>query len=63
MKPNPIIQAAILVASACTLASLANAALLLLACGAILAEAIGRLLHPAPVAGFDVFVVATIGAV
>ena len=47
--------------SSSILASLANAALLLLACGAILAEAVGRLLHPAPVAGFDVFVVATIG--
>ena len=43
------------------LASLANAALLLLASGAILAQALGRLFHPAPVAGFDVFVVATVG--
>ncbi|WP_321913856.1 cation diffusion facilitator family transporter [Paraburkholderia sp. J11-2] len=49
--------------SSSILASLANAALLLLACGAILAQAVGRLLHPAPVAGFDVFVVATIGMV
>jgi cobalt-zinc-cadmium efflux system protein len=49
--------------SSSILASLANAALLLLACGAILAQAIGRLFHPAPVAGLDVFVVATIGIV
>ncbi|MFP3693832.1 cation transporter, partial [Burkholderia sp. SIMBA_048] len=47
--------------SSSILASLANAALLLVACGAILAEAVGRLLHPASVAGFDVFVVATLG--
>jgi cobalt-zinc-cadmium efflux system protein len=47
--------------SSSILASLANAALLLVACGAILAEALGRLLHPASVAGFDVFVVATLG--
>jgi cobalt-zinc-cadmium efflux system protein len=43
------------------LASLANAGLLLFACGVIVAEAIDRLFHPAPVAGFDVFVVATVG--
>jgi cobalt-zinc-cadmium efflux system protein len=43
------------------LASLMNAGLLLFACGVIVAEAIGRLVNPAPVAGFDVFVVATIG--
>jgi cobalt-zinc-cadmium efflux system protein len=49
--------------SSSILASLANAALLLVACGAILAEAIGRLFHPAPVAGLDVFVVATLGMV
>ena len=49
--------------SSSILASLANAALLLIACGAILAQAIGRLLHPAPVAGFDVFVVASVGIV
>ncbi|RAR64006.1 cobalt-zinc-cadmium efflux system protein [Paraburkholderia unamae] len=49
--------------SSSILASLANAALLLIACGAILAQAISRLLHPAPVAGLDVFVVATIGIV
>jgi len=49
--------------SSSILASLANAALLLLACGAILAQALGRLFNPAPVAGFDVFVVATIGMV
>jgi cobalt-zinc-cadmium efflux system protein len=45
------------------LASLANAALLLIACGAIMAQAIGRLVSPAPVAGLDVFIVATIGMV
>nr|WP_240766622.1 cation diffusion facilitator family transporter [Paraburkholderia flava] len=45
------------------LASLANAGLLLFACGVIVAEAIGRLFSPAPVAGLDVFVVATIGMV
>jgi len=49
--------------SSSILASLANAALLLLACGAIIAQAIGRLVSPSPVAGFDVFVVATIGMV
>ena len=43
------------------LASLANAALLLFACGAIVTEAIGRLMNPAPVAGLTVFVVATVG--
>ncbi|SDG65083.1 cation diffusion facilitator family transporter [Paraburkholderia phenazinium] len=43
------------------LASLANAGLLLFACGVIVAEAIDRLLHPAPVAGLTVFVVATAG--
>jgi cobalt-zinc-cadmium efflux system protein len=47
--------------SSSILASLANAALLLFACGAIALEAIQRLLNPAPVAGFDVFVVATLG--
>jgi cobalt-zinc-cadmium efflux system protein len=47
--------------SSSILASLANAALLLFACGAIVLEAIQRLLNPAPVAGLDVFVVATIG--
>ncbi|WP_321816805.1 MULTISPECIES: cation diffusion facilitator family transporter [unclassified Paraburkholderia] len=49
--------------SSSILASLANVALLLVACGAILAEAIGRLVHPAPVAGLDVFVVATVGMI
>jgi cobalt-zinc-cadmium efflux system protein len=43
------------------LASLVNAGLLLFACGVIVAEAIGRLMHPAPVAGLTVFVVATVG--
>lgn len=45
------------------LAALANAALLLVACGVIIAEAVNRLLHPERVAGFDVFVVATIGMI
>ncbi|MFL9872804.1 cation diffusion facilitator family transporter [Paraburkholderia megapolitana] len=49
--------------SSSILASLANAGLLLFACGVIVAEAINRLLNPAPVAGFDVFVVATIGMI
>ncbi|WP_028226765.1 cation diffusion facilitator family transporter [Paraburkholderia ferrariae] len=49
--------------SSSILASLANAALLLVACGVIIAEAIGRLVSPAPVAGLDVFVVALIGMV
>ncbi|MEW9580760.1 cation diffusion facilitator family transporter [Paraburkholderia sp. DGU8] len=45
------------------LASLVNAGLLLFACGVIVAEALGRLMNPAPVAGLAVFVVATIGMV
>jgi cobalt-zinc-cadmium efflux system protein len=45
------------------LASLANAALLLLACGAIAWEAIQRFSTPAPVAGMTVFVVAAAGLV
>jgi cobalt-zinc-cadmium efflux system protein len=49
--------------SSSILASLANAALLLFACGAIVLEAIQRLLNPAPVAGLDVFVVATLGMI
>jgi cobalt-zinc-cadmium efflux system protein len=49
--------------SSSILASLANAGLLLFACGVIVAEAIGRFFHPAPVAGFDVFVVAMAGLV
>jgi len=49
--------------SSSILASLANAALLLFACGAIVLEAVQRLLNPEPVAGFDVFIVATIGLV
>src|SRR5476649_1720910 len=49
--------------SSSILASLANAALLLFACGAIVLEAVQRLLNPAPVAGLDVFIVATIGMV
>jgi cobalt-zinc-cadmium efflux system protein len=49
--------------SSSILASLANAALLLFACGAIVLEAIQRLFNPAPVAGLDVFVVATLGLV
>jgi cobalt-zinc-cadmium efflux system protein len=47
--------------SSSILASLANAALLLFACGAIVLEAVQRLLNPAPVAGLDVFIVATLG--
>ena len=49
--------------SSSILASLINAGLLLFACGVIVAEAIGRLMNPAPVAGLAVFVVATIGIV
>src|SRR5471032_2721600 len=49
--------------SSSILASLANAALLLFACGAIVLEAVQRLLNPAPVAGLDVFFVATLGMV
>jgi cobalt-zinc-cadmium efflux system protein len=49
--------------SSSILASLANAALLLFACGAIVLEAIQRLLNPAPVAGLDVFVVALLGMI
>ncbi|ACD17418.1 cation diffusion facilitator family transporter [Paraburkholderia phytofirmans] len=49
--------------SSSILASLVNAGLLLFACGVIVAEAIGRLMNPAPVAGFAVFVVATLGVV
>ncbi|MBN3758807.1 cation transporter [Paraburkholderia sp. Tr-20389] len=45
------------------LASLLNAGLLLFACGVIVAEAVGRLIHPAPVAGLDVFIVACVGMV
>ncbi|MDE1010705.1 MAG: cation diffusion facilitator family transporter [Paraburkholderia fungorum] len=49
--------------SSSILASLANAGLLLFACGVIVAEAIGRLMNPAPVAGLVVFVVATVGVI
>ncbi|KXV05571.1 cation transporter [Caballeronia megalochromosomata] len=49
--------------SSSILASLANAALLLFACGAIVLESIQRLLNPAPVAGLDVFIVATLGMI
>ena len=49
--------------SSSILASLANAALLLFACGAIAWEAIDRLMHPAPVAGLIVFAVALTGVV
>src|SRR3984957_1906566 len=49
--------------SSSILASLANAALLLFACGSIVLEAVQRLLNPAPVAGFEVFMVATLGMV
>ncbi|MFM0626085.1 cation diffusion facilitator family transporter [Paraburkholderia xenovorans] len=49
--------------SSSILASLVNAGLLLFACGVIVAEAIGRLMNPAPVAGLAVFAVATVGVV
>jgi cobalt-zinc-cadmium efflux system protein len=49
--------------SSSILAALANAGLLLFACGVIVAEAVDRLLHPAPIAGLAVFVVASIGIV
>lgn len=49
--------------SSSILASLANAALLLFACGAIVLEAIQRLINLPPVAGLDVFIVATLGMV
>lgn len=49
--------------SSSILASLANAALLLFACGAIVLEAVQRLLNPSPVAGLDVFIVALLGLV
>jgi cobalt-zinc-cadmium efflux system protein len=43
------------------LAALANALLLMLACGAIAWEAVGRFAHPKPVEGMTVIVVAAIG--
>ncbi|HEY3596424.1 MAG TPA: cation diffusion facilitator family transporter [Paraburkholderia sp.] len=49
--------------SSSILASLANAGLLLFASGVIVAQALDRLFHPAPVAGLDVFVVATVGMI
>jgi cobalt-zinc-cadmium efflux system protein len=45
------------------LAALLNAILLLIACGAILLEAIQRLIHPEPIASLTVIVVATIGII
>jgi cobalt-zinc-cadmium efflux system protein len=45
------------------LAALANALLLMVACGAIAWEAVHRFSHPAPVAGITVSVVAAIGVV
>jgi cobalt-zinc-cadmium efflux system protein len=45
------------------LAALANAGLLLVALGAILFETIHRLIHPAPVAGLTMIVVAGVGIV
>jgi cobalt-zinc-cadmium efflux system protein len=45
------------------LAALFNASLLLLATGAILLEAVERLIHPQPVAGVTVMIVAAIGIV
>jgi cobalt-zinc-cadmium efflux system protein len=49
--------------SSSILASLANAALLLFACGAIVLESIQRLINPSPVAGLDVFIVAAVAMV
>src|SRR5258707_12101032 len=46
--------------SSSILASLANAPLLLFACGPIVLKAVQSLLNPAPLAGFDVFIVATL---
>src|SRR4051794_23902868 len=43
------------------LAAIANAGILLVAVGAIIVEAVGRLRHPAPVAGGVVSVVAAVG--
>ncbi|MEH6951436.1 cation diffusion facilitator family transporter [Nitrobacter sp. NHB1] len=45
------------------LAALLNAILLLIACGAILLEAIQRLIHPEPIASLTVIVVAAIGII
>jgi cobalt-zinc-cadmium efflux system protein len=45
------------------LAALLNAVLLLIAAGAIILEAVQRLLHPEPVAGMTVIVVAAVGIV
>jgi cobalt-zinc-cadmium efflux system protein len=45
------------------LAALANAMILLLGCGAIAAEAVQRLLHPAPVAGVTMMWVAALGII
>lgn len=45
------------------LAALINAVLLLIACGAIMLEAVQRLLNPEPVAGLTVIIVAGIGIV
>ena len=49
--------------SSSILAALANAALLLIAVGAILVEAVQRLIHPEPVAGGVVMAVAAVGIV
>jgi cobalt-zinc-cadmium efflux system protein len=49
--------------SSSILASLVNAGLLLFACGVIVAEAIRRFFNPEPVAGLDVFIVATLGII
>ncbi|KMY85504.1 Cobalt-zinc-cadmium resistance protein CzcD [Candidatus Paraburkholderia calva] len=49
--------------SSSILASLANAVLLLFVCGVIVLESIQRLFNPVPVAGLDVFVVATLGLI
>ncbi|MDI2112147.1 cation diffusion facilitator family transporter [Commensalibacter nepenthis] len=45
------------------LASLTNAVILLIVTGGIILEAIERILHPAPVAGWTVIIVAAIGVV
>jgi cobalt-zinc-cadmium efflux system protein len=45
------------------LAALANAILLLIACGAILLEAIQRLIHPEPIESLTVIIVAAIGII
>ncbi|MCX8565732.1 MAG: cobalt-zinc-cadmium efflux system protein [Glomeribacter sp. 1016415] len=60
-QPNPRYTFGLRGAS--ILAALANAVLLLGASGWIVWEAVPRFMHPAPVAGATVFIVATVGAV